>query len=362
MSKRLLIILVLGAVAIAGAAAFWKWGAGPEPETPAPPPDGRPKVTVIRPARMLVGHDDGVERVAFSPDGELLLTASHDGTARLWRVAVGEEVHRLEAHDGAVDDACFSPDGRRVATAGFDGKVIVWDARGGEIVALMGLRSGVAAWRVAILPDGSVISTHSDGVLRRWDVDREAMSGTLRGHRRSVRALAVSRDGRRAVTGDDDGTVVMWDLQSGRSLWQATWNMAPGGGSGQAVILDLCLSPDDTLVYGAALGRTGQAWDAATGSHVRTLGGPGTARALAAVAGGQKLLVAGDESVGLYDASSTRLESPLLPDDRFLHSVAASPDGRWGAAGRGGVNTQHFGWMRATDATVPIWDLTPTVK
>jgi WD40 repeat protein len=360
MSKRLLIIVLLGVLAIAGALAFWKWTADPEPQALAPAQGGRPRLTVIRPARTLVGHDDGVHRVAFSPDGSLLLTASHDGTARLWRVANGEEVQRLEAHEGAVQDACFSPDGRRVATCGFEGRVMAWDVQDGSLLAMMSGGGGTAAWRVVFLPDGSILSSHSDGVLRRWDVEREAMTGALRGHRRSVRALALSRDGRRAVSGGDDGQLIMWDLESGRSVWQAEWSQAPGGGSGSpAAVWDLCFSPDDAIVYGAALGRTGQAWEAATGRHARTLGGAGNARTVAALPGGKRLLVGGDESAGLYDAQSTRLESPLLPDDRMIHSVAVSPDGRWAAMGRGGVNTQQFGWIRATDATVPIWELPP---
>ena len=357
MSRRLLVIVIVGVVAVAAAGAFMKWGAAPEEASVRPPRGATQPSNVLRAARTLVGHDDGVHGVAFSPDGSLLLTASQDGTARLWRVSSGEEVHKLVAHDGAVQGASFSPDGRRVATCGFEGKVMVWDAQGGDLLAVMDVGGTAAAWRVAFLPDGSVLSAHSDGVLRRWDVGREALSGALRGHRGSVRALAVSRDGRRAVSGADDGELIMWDLESGRSLWQATWNTAPGGGSGApAIVTDLCLSPDDAVVYGAALARTGQAWDAATGQHVRTLGGPGNARAVAALPDGRRLLVAGEEAAGLYDTESARPESPLWPEDRTIHSVAVSPDGHWGAAGRGGYNSKQFGWMRATDATVPIWE------
>jgi WD40 repeat protein len=363
MSKRLLVVVAFGLIAVAAAVAFMRWNARPGPETLVPPRADRPRVTLIRATRMLVGHDDGVHRVAFSPDSSLLLTASHDGTARLWRVGSGEQVHQFVAHDSAVQDACFSPDGGRVATCGFDGKVMVWDAQSGDLLAIMDGGGGTAAWRVVFLPDGSVLSSHSDGLLRRWDVQREVLSGSLRGHRGSIRALALSRDGRRAVSGGDDGQLIMWDIGSGRSEWQATWGQAPGGGAATgAVVWDLCFSPDDAVVYGAALGRTGQAWDAATGRHLRTLGGPGNARAMAAVPGGERLLVGGDESAGLYDAQTTRLESPLWPDDRMIHSIAVSPDGRWAAMGRGGVNTQQFGWIRATDATVPVWELGSAMK
>ena len=64
------------------------------------------------------GHSAAINSVAFSPDGTLLVTASLDHDARIWRVATGKTIRVLEGHAGSVSDAAFSADGRWVVTAG----------------------------------------------------------------------------------------------------------------------------------------------------------------------------------------------------------------------------------------------------
>jgi WD40 repeat protein len=64
---------------------------------------------------------DEVRGAVFSPDGTTVLTASADGTARLWDVVTGKELLRLEGHTEAVNRAAFSPDGKYIVTASWDG-------------------------------------------------------------------------------------------------------------------------------------------------------------------------------------------------------------------------------------------------
>ena len=66
---------------------------------------------------MLTGHSGAVNSAAFSPDGQRVVTASVDGTARLWDAATDLSLVVLSGHDGAVNSAAFSPDGQRVMTA-----------------------------------------------------------------------------------------------------------------------------------------------------------------------------------------------------------------------------------------------------
>jgi WD40 repeat protein len=98
--------------------------------------------------------------VAFSPGGDLLVTASEDGTARIWDALSGEERLVISGHTSGVNSAAFSPDGRIVATAGSDRAVRLWDAATGRPLASFTLHSD-RVLGVAFSPDGRYLVTAS---------------------------------------------------------------------------------------------------------------------------------------------------------------------------------------------------------
>jgi WD40 repeat protein len=81
-------------------------------------------------------HGGWIERVAFSPDGQRVVTGSQDGTARVWDGNSGAAVTPPLRHKARVMSVGFSPDSRRVVTAARDSTARLWDAATGEPLSL----------------------------------------------------------------------------------------------------------------------------------------------------------------------------------------------------------------------------------
>jgi dipeptidyl aminopeptidase/acylaminoacyl peptidase len=73
-------------------------------------------------------HEGPVYSAQFSPDGQRVVTASNDKTARLWDAASGKPIGEPMKHENSVNSAQFSPDGQRVVTASFDKTAQLWDS------------------------------------------------------------------------------------------------------------------------------------------------------------------------------------------------------------------------------------------
>ncbi|KAH8664619.1 WD40-repeat-containing domain protein, partial [Xylariales sp. PMI_506] len=77
--------------------------------------------------QTLEGHTDKVTAVTFSPDGQQLVSASHDHTIRFWGPSTGRVLQTLEGHTDKVTAVTFSPDGQQLASASAYGTIRLWD-------------------------------------------------------------------------------------------------------------------------------------------------------------------------------------------------------------------------------------------
>ncbi|MFN8453372.1 MAG: hypothetical protein U0401_01665, partial [Anaerolineae bacterium] len=133
-------------------------------------------------SQTLIGHTDTVHGLAFSPEcasppegcGDLLASASHDFTVRLWdvrqRQAVGQP---LSGHTGFVNTVAFSPDGQILASGSDDKTIRLWQVKTGQPLGspLTNLDQSAVFQEVAFQPGSQkLLSNDEDGHFLLWDI------------------------------------------------------------------------------------------------------------------------------------------------------------------------------------------------
>ncbi len=188
------------------------------------------------------GHMGTVTSLAFMPDDQHAVSGGGDRSVRFWELEKGNALHTWWGHEKAVNSVVVSPDGESVVSAGTDGMMYRWQPGSGDsTVRWQPGPSNIQA--VAFLPtDASrMMIAGSDGSLLMINSENGNLLQRYEGHRGTVYAVALTSDGRFAVSGGEDRTLRLWDLESGRCL--KTFSNADGDGP-EGPILKLVLSPD----------------------------------------------------------------------------------------------------------------------
>ena len=191
--------------------------------------------------QILGGHSAEVTAVVWSPDGTHILTASMDGTARIWDTITGDNTLTLTDTD-RVTAVAWSPDGTHILTASRSGMAQIWDATTGNNTQTLTDMDRVTA--VAWSPDSTHILTASmDGTARIWDTTTGDNTQTLTSDR-WVTAVAWSPDSTHILTASREGTVRIWDAKTGKQVRFTITGLSKG----ECAVL----STDQTEVIGAS--------------------------------------------------------------------------------------------------------------
>ncbi len=308
----------------------------------------------------------------FSPDGQTLAVAGDDHLVRLWDVRTGRELSTLTGHENSVLSVAFSPDGALLASSDQDGAVIIWDVSTGSPSPTASLRADDAVWGLqwssgserlfahvgnsegvmvwnwgtgdvlvnfdgaagAMNADGSLLAyDDGDGTVHLWDLDTGALRMDLDGHQSAVARLVFSPDGSRLASMDRE-TAILWDVESGQQL-------ASVGGHTRYAMYGLGFSSDGELlavVNSLAFPQTVQILGAQSGDARASMvfqGHPnGVERVQFAPEGNAFLSISLDNTALWWDMetlSARALESRgvwLLSPDGSLLALAQSDSGQ----------------------------------
>ena len=277
--------------------------------------------------RELPGHDGPVWRVAVSPNGALLASASVDGTLRIWEAVTGKLVHSMGGHTAIVEALSFLPDGKHILTASGSlteprGEMFLWDVSTGKhVVSFQGHTAPVL--RVAHA-DGWVASGSRDKTVRVWRPDGKVLH-TLE-HPKSVSALAAVGD---LVVSTSGSSVYVWDAKTGERVRTL-------GEHGDGV-LRLAVAPkadSPVIIAGATRGLT-RVWDLNTGGARMDI--PQVSVAVAISADGNIAATGhADGLVRLWQLRSGELSAELNFHSDTVGALAFTADGAQlvSAAGR----------------------------
>lgn len=314
-------------------------------------------------------YPGSVVTAIFSPDGQRVVTASEDGTARLWNAFDGGPIGEPMRHDAEVLWAEFSRDGQRVVTASVDGTARIWAADTGRLAAPP-LRHEDIVHHATFSPDGQkVITASRDKTVRVWSSQSGKPIGEPLIHPGLAYFACFSPDGRRILSADDGPTedfARLWDAETGAALasaihfsfstepapfplfhpsldqvltlyWHTAALRSPQTNLTRSALLlhdDFCLgaaySPDGRRIATVSADTTARLWNPVTGEAlIAPLRHNDSVPMADFGAGGQQLLTCSrDKSARLWEVRTGEALAEPMRQDHALLAARLSFDGR----------------------------------
>ncbi|MEM6400175.1 MAG: NACHT domain-containing protein [Cyanobacteria bacterium P01_D01_bin.116] len=336
----------------------------------------------------LNGHKNLVYSIDFSPDNQILASASSDCTVKLWDINTGRLIRTLLGHTAAVRSIVFSADGLLLVSGSEDRTVKVWDIQTGicvntfttqnclvravtlnpistfssekkcQIVAFSGdnytinisdiltskyqiTLKGHTNWvkSIAFSPNGKILASGSlDYTVKLWEASTGEFLKTLHGHTGTVNSVAFHSNGQILASSSCDRSIKIWDINTGECLktFQGHDNW----------VQSVTFSPDNYILASASQDHAAKLWDIDTGECLYTF--QGYANWLKSVVfnpDGQIIASGGqDYVVRLWDVNTGKCIRKLQKHIDWIKCLAFSPDGKTLASS-------------GDDCTVRIWDI-----
>jgi WD40 repeat protein len=207
------------------------------------------------------GHTDYVHCIDISPDGATVLSGSADGSAKFWNISAGKLERVVQISINYPPRCCsFSPDGAVFLVGCEDGSLRLYDvATCHRQRAFVGHSDMV--WSCSFAPDGAnILSSSEDATMKLWNTATGQLVRTFEGHFEGVYSCAFSHSGGAIVSASQDTTMRLWTTATGR-LQQIVVASQDKIVESTAVI-SCCFSPDEKSILSGNADGTCRLWRA----------------------------------------------------------------------------------------------------
>lgn len=282
-----------------------------------------PRFASFATIRVLKGHQDSVESLAFLDNGARLASGSVDGTIRIWEVESGKTVRTLRGHRRSVNAIVLSPSGNLLVSAGNESQLLTWDpATGAPQGKLAGHSQDVYA--LAFSPDGRWLASGGrDRTVIVWDMTTRKPVHKLEGHEDAIMALVFSPDGSWLLSGGKGGQLRRWNRSDGTE--SASLSIHQGH-----TVTAVGISPDGRWYATAGGDNAVRVWSSETNHQQRSLSQPpGLVTGLVFTPDGKQLLASGtDRTLRAWDVKSGGVNNEFVGHTDEVMALALSPDRR----------------------------------
>ncbi|MEA5598987.1 CHAT domain-containing protein [Rivularia sp. UHCC 0363] len=270
----------------------------------------------VKEINRLENHEDEVMDVDFSPDGQMIATASKDTTVKIWNFQ-GKLLHNFLGHQGTVYRVKFSPSGDIIATASWDGTVKLWTTKGKLIREL---KHDGSVYGVVFFPDGKTIaSADGKGYVKIWTTTGQLIT-KFTAHSMAILDLSISPDGEKLATVSQDKTAKIWS-RDGKILHTLAGH--------DNWVWDVSFSPDSQKIATASQDHTIKLWSV-KGKFLKTLDAHTNAVTSVSFSPNGKQIASADtdQNMIIWNESGERLQTLITGHEDWLWSLKYSLDGR----------------------------------